>query len=236
VVGATPRVVRDGEARWEPLASYDGDGRVRARLLREHSPEDPESGDTLLMRFPPRFRVRLSAGVAAWQELIVLAGRLQADEAWYGADEYVGFPPGYVLSAIATGADGAEALVVCRPREADPVTSGVPPGRPERRAAPRDEWGYLDLKDRTDRLPLRWERTRGEATWLLRYPPGHTGAPTRAEGVALEAFVLSGDVSVQGFTPSLGPRDYLFFPAGALPEAWRTQHGCQLLLRTISIS
>jgi hypothetical protein len=228
-------VVRDAEGRWEPFEDFGEATPVPVRRLREHSPEDPGSGDPLLMRFPPGFRASLPPGTSPWQELFVLAGRLQVDEAWYGVGDYVNFPPGYTLSALAAGDDGAEALVVRGPREAGPITPiGAKPGRPDRRAVPRGEWGYVDLKDRTDRLPLRWERTRGEATWLLRYPPGHTGTPTRADGVALEALVLSGYLSVEGFESPFGPRDYLFFPAGAIPDTWRTQHGCEMLLRTIA--
>jgi hypothetical protein len=237
VAEATARVVRNGEARWELLEGYDGDGPVGARLLRQHGLGDPESGDTLLMRFPPGFHASLSERTSPWQELVVLAGRLQAAEEWFSVNDHVSFPPGYVLSTIATGNEGAEALVVRGPPGSEPPA--MPPvqsGGPERRAVPHGEWGYLDLRDRTDRLPLRWERTRGEATWLLRYPPGHSGTPTCAEGVALEAFVLSGDVSVPGSTPPFGPHDYLFFPAGAIPEAWGTRHGCKLWLRTIAAS
>jgi hypothetical protein len=237
VAGATARVVRNGEARWELEEGLDGNGPVEACLLQQHRLGDPESGDTLLARFPPGFHASLSERTPPWQELVVLAGRLQADEEWYGANDYVSFPPGYALSAITSGNDGAEALVVRGPRGSEPATEPrVQSGRPERRAVPHGAWGYLDLRDRTDRLPLRWKRTRGEATWLLRYPPDHAGTPTRAEGVALEAFVLSGDVSVPSSTPPFGPRDYLFFPAGAIPEAWSTRHGCELLLRTIAAS
>jgi hypothetical protein len=157
------------------------------------------------------------------------------DATWYGVGDYLSFPPGYALTAVGAGDEGAVALVVRGAREALPVASSrAQPGRPERRPVPHGEWGYLDLKDRTDRLPLRWERTRGEATWLLRYPPGHTGTPTRADGVSLEALVLSGDITVEGLAPPFGPRDYLFFPAGAIPDTWRTQYGCELLLRTIA--
>ena len=242
MAGATPTaaqrsatVVREGEGRWGPDASWGEDAGVLVRLLRTHSPEDPESDDTLLMRLPPGYRAVFPQGPAQWHELFVMAGRLQADEAWYGGGDYVRFPPDYTLSAVAAGDDGAEALVVRGSREVVPVAPpGDQPGRPDRRPVPGGEWGYLDLKDRTDRLPLRWERTRGEATWLLRCPPGHTGTPTRADGVALESLVLSGDVAVEGFSPPFGPRDYLFFPAGAIPDTCHTQHGCELFLRTIA--
>ncbi len=229
-------IIRHGAGCVEPTLWLGGNLAVDVRRLRSSAPGDPASGETLLLSFPAGFRSEAAPPASSWRELFVLEGRLQVGGAWLTTDSYASFPPGFAGATVATPAgEAAVALVVHAPAAPAAAPASPPAAELVHLPATRTrEWGYRDLRDGTDRLPLHVDRTRGEATWLLRYPPGYGGCPTRARAVALEVLVLSGEVAIAGVAPPLGPRDYACFPAGSIPADWRTSQGCELLLRTVA--
>lgn len=223
----------EGERAAECAEWLNLPAEVQIEVLRRHAASDPESGDTMLLRVPPNAGCR-GEGIPLMQ-VLVLAGRARLGERWLDAGSQLSALVGCTRLPLEAGAEGAEILAVVRPP--GPRVAASPEGGREEHVWPRPgalttKWGYLDLQDHTDRLPLHYERTRGEAAWLLRVPASYRGAPTRAEGVALEAFVLTGSVSIADGT--YGPGGYLYFDAGAIPQQWRSETGGTLWLHTIA--
>jgi len=197
--------------------------------LRSLDPANPVAGRSLLLSAQPNAPIECPAGLQLY-ELFVLQGSLTLNGQPLAEGDHATLPPLPREAVLQAGPQGARLFTVWIEPIHFPESVLALDHRAETLA---HSWGYLDLQDQTDRLPLRWERTRGEATWLLQWPPGHTGIPTRAQNVGLELLVLSGDLTPPD-QPSLQSDHYIYLQPGALTPGWRTQNGCRLLLRTIA--
>lgn len=161
----------------------------------------------------------------AWQEVLVLVGDLEWSGARLTAGDYAWAPEALGPEHPRAGVVGAELLAAPGPRGHSTAVIVC-------QDVHHREWGYLDTSDGSDRLPLRYDRTRGESTWLLRWPAGLTAVLTRATGVSLEIIVLAGDLELTGITAPLRRLDHATLTAELLPAEGQTAGGCELLLRT----
>lgn len=159
-----------------------------------------------------------------------------ADDTRCGPGDYVAAAEGDSLAAVAAD-PSAGALLLGAMRSSAPLasTTSAPPALLRRRVA-RPPWGYLDQRNGTDRLPLRYNRQRGDATWLLAWPAGYSAAPTRATEVCLDVFLLQGELCLTPDEPPLQTGQYGFVPQALVPQPWSTAAGCCALLRSHTCS
>lgn len=228
-----PIVARAADATREVTDVLGGSSPIEVRRLRRARADLPAWGESAVLHLPRGFESERFLDRWPWSEVFVLSGRLRIGEGWVAAGDYAWFPPGSGGGPIRTpDADGADVLAVLLEPPTDFGEVARNAGVLTRQGAFAEEWGYRDLADGSNRLPLRQDRSRGETTWLARWPAGWRGVPTAAPGLALEAFVLDGSLAAADVAAPFTSADYLFLPPAQQRDPWRAESESVLLLRT----